>query len=467
VNDFRAPLARGSAITMSRHRASSRAGALVTAIVSVITLRPDVGWAQFGSPPLELVTAGKTVAVRHRPGRPTTFVLRATLGGRTLALLDPSCPAESTVEIAFAAPPSDFASGGKIPLPCDGWSATKRGGWRFRSDGTTTGGVTEIRYGPKRLVIRAEGAPVDFIRGPVAYLEAWLSVGAERRLVRLHDFKANTADRIVARRPTKVGARGEAAFWDTVWGDDPRLSDAFEQLEKAVRRRPSDGRSQFLLGMINLWAIQEVDPLMPDAEGSAKIRAAQEHLDAAVELLPSDFRVPGFRAGLTYANGVAHDDQMLKDLGFSLLETAVASDPLFNSFDFFATAPVFPVLGSSEFFQTWFVDLADVVLVDNLDCPSLRPEVCANVGMAPHNVEGTLVLLGDVYAKGGRPADAEQWWAVAKVFGELNGWKYLDLLDERIGHAAERAALYGDDDLSNDPPFMDGTIGYCPFCHQK
>ena len=197
------------------------------------------------------------------------------------------------------------------------------------------------------------------------------------------------------------------------------------------------------------------------------IRAAQEHLDAAVEHLPTDFRVPGFRAGLTYANGVAHDDEALIALGLQRMFDAVETDPLFNSFDFFAIAPVFPILGSSDFFQTWFVDLADVVLLDNLDCPNSRPEVCGNVGMAPHNVEGTFVLLGDVYAKGGRPADAEQWWALAKVFGETNGWQYLSLLDDRIGHAAERAVLYGDADLANDPPFMDGSIGYCRFCHEK
>jgi len=427
----------------------------------------SMAMAQFAATPIELLTAGKTGMVRHRGAKPSTLVVRAGLDRRSAELLDPSCPTASSVEIAFAAPPSDFASLGSVALPCEGWSQTKRGGWRFRGDGDATAGVTEVLYGPKRFMIRAEGESLAALRGPVAYLEAWVVIGGERRLVRLQNFKKNEPDRIVARRPSKPAADGEAAFWDTVWGDDPRPDDAFADLEKAVRKRRDDGRSHFLLGMINLWSLQDTDPLMPDAEGSAKIRAAQEHLDAAVEHLPTDFRVPGFRAGLTYANGVAHDDQALIDLGLQRLFDAVASDPLFNSFDFFAIAPVFPILGSSDFFQTWFVDLADVVLLDNLDCPASRPEVCGNVGMAPHNVEGTFVLLGDVYAKGGRVADAEQWWTLAKVFGEANGWQYLSLLDDRIGHAAERAALYGDADLGNDPPFMDGSIGYCRFCHAK
>lgn len=444
-----------------------RRGRALLAILCVGALRPGLGCAQFGAAPMALIASAKTAVVRHRAHRPTSLVLRARLDGRAAVLLDPACPAASAIEIAFAAPPARFVSGGVQALPCEGWSRTRRGGWRFRGDGATTGGVTRILYGPKWLVLRAEGAAVDFVRGPVAYLEAWLTIGGERRLVRLQDFKANGTDRIVARRPTRPAARGEAAFWDTVWGDDPRPEAALAALDEAVRRRPDDGRSQFLLGMLHLWRLQDVDPLMPDAAGSAMIRAAQTHLDAAVDLLPQDFRVPGFRAGVTYANGIAHDDPMLQELGLARLEAAVAADPLFNGFDFFATAPVFRVLGSSDFFQRWFVDLADVVLVDNLDCPADRPEVCGNVGMAPHNVEGTFVLLGDVYAKGGRPADAEQWWALAKVFGEANGWRYVSLLGERIGHAAERAALYGDAELGNDPPFMDGSIGYCRFCHEK
>jgi hypothetical protein len=227
-------------------------GRALLAILCVGALRPGIGCAQFGAAPVELITSAKTVAVRHRAHRPTSLVLRARIDGRAAVLLDPSCPTASTIEIAFAVPPARFVSGGVRALPCEGWSRTRRGGWRFRGDGTTTGGVTRMLYGPKRLVLRAEGAPIDFVRGPVAYLEAWLTIGGERRLVRLQDFKANGRDRIVARRPTKPAARGEAAFWDTVWGDDPRPEQALALLAEAVRRRPGDGRSQFLLGMLHL-----------------------------------------------------------------------------------------------------------------------------------------------------------------------------------------------------------------------
>jgi hypothetical protein len=435
-------------------------------VLAGVLLASSPAPAQFVATPVELLTEGRTAMVRHRAGKPTKFVLRAKLSGRAANLLDPTCPAASTIELSFAEPPTGFQTTGVIDLPCDGWTATKRG-YRFAPGAGQAGGITKIVYGPKRLVVRAEGDAIDFIAGPVAYLQTELAIGGDRVMVRMHDFKRNQADRIVARRATKPAALGEAAFWDTIWGDDPREAEALELLEKAVKRRKTDGRSHFLLGMLELYRLQGVDPFDPTPEGSQSIQSAQMHLDAAVELLPHDGRVPGFRAATTYTNGVAHMDDALRDLGFEQMKTAVEEDPLFNSFDFFAIAPIFDVPGSSEVFQTYFVDLADLVLIDNLDCPTTRPDVCGNLGMAPHNVEGTFVLLGDLYTKGGRPADAEQWWTLGRSIGMQNGYAHLDLFDERIGTAAARTALYADADPTNDPLIMDGTIGYCRFCHTK
>jgi tetratricopeptide (TPR) repeat protein len=423
--------------------------------------------AQFVPTPLTLLTTAKTVVVRHRAGRDSQLVIRAKLDGRALPLRAPGCPAESAIELSAGFPPFGFESGGVVPLPCDGWSATRKG-HRFRAAAPGPSGVTEIVYGPKKLVIKASGDAVAFLAGPVAFLQAWLTIGDERFLLRFHNFKRNEAARIAARRPTKPAAAGEAAFWDTVWADDPREDEALALLEKAVRKQKKDGRSRFLLGMLHLYGLQDSDPFAPTADELRKMEAAQEHLDAAVELLPNDPRIAGFRAGLTYASGVAHGDEALKTLGRERIEAAVAADVLFNSFDYFAIASAFDdVRGDDPFWQSRFVDLADVVLMDNLDCPTTRPETCGNVGMAPHNVEGTFFLLGDIYAKGGRPADAEAWWSAAKALGDAVGYAHLGLADERLGQGAARAALYADDDPTNDPPIVAAGIGYCRYCHNK
>ena len=92
----------------------------------------------------------------------------------------------------------------------------------------------------------------------------------------------------------------EAAFWDTLWADRPRDAAALAFLRDAVRHDPRDGRSQFLLGMLHLYRSggdpATFDFTHPTEAGKREARAAQEPLDRAVELLPRDTRVPGFRA---------------------------------------------------------------------------------------------------------------------------------------------------------------------------
>jgi hypothetical protein len=100
-------------------------------------------------------------------------------------------------------------------------------------------------------------------------------------------------------------------------------------------------------------------------------------------------------------------------------------------------------------------------------CLTEWPEVCGNAGMAPHNLEGTLMLFADLYAKGGRLEQAEAVYGIARRFAAQNGAYYVAELDERIATVAARVAAYGDDDHGNDPPLMDGGIGFCPYCHAK
>ena len=111
--------------------------------------------------------------------------------------------------------------------------------------------------------------------------------------------------------------------------------------------------------------------------------------------------------------------------------------------------------------------LVDFILIDNLDCPAVVPHTCSNDGMAPHNFEGTLLELGDLYAKGGRLADAQFWYGIAQGFGRHFAYRYQAIADERVAHAAERVALYRDADPGNDPPLLGGGGAGCVYCHNK
>lgn len=197
------------------------------------------------------------------------------------------------------------------------------------------------------------------------------------------------------------------------------------------------------------------------AEGAA----AQTPLDRAAELLALDSRIPGFRAAATYANGFTQGDPALLALGLERIDAAVEANPLFNAFDLFAVvAPVTP--GSSAYFQDRILPLVDFVFSDP-SCLATLPETCSNAGMAPHNFEGTLILLGDIYAKGGRLATAQVWYGLAQATGAAASWRYQAIADDRVAMAAARVALYQDADPTNDPPLLGGGGGSCRHCHNK
>ncbi len=415
---------------------------------------------------LTLLTTAKLGVFRSPAGGAATALVRVGRDAKLRRPRDPRCPSISSLRFALSRTAADFEDHGEIALPCAGWRR-QGSGYRFAGG---PGGLRAIVFGPRGLLVRAGGAGFTPVRGPVAYVEAWLTIGDERYLVRFHTFRRNDPERLVTHRPSASAAAGEAAFWDTLWADRPREAAALALLENAVRRDPRDGRSQFLLGMLHLYRAGGdptiFDFMHPTETGKREVRDAQVHLDRAVELLPRDTRIPGFRAATTYANGFVHGDPTLVARGLQQLDESVAVNPLFDAFDLFAVvAPVVP--GASDYYQQRVLGLVDFILKDNLDCPAIVPHTCSNDGMAPHNFEGTLLELGDLYAKGGRLDDARLWYGIAQGVGRSFGYRYQGIADERVAHAAERVALYLDADPTNDPRLLGGGGAGCVYCHNK
>jgi len=436
---------------------TTRAGQLALAILLVAG--PAHG--------LTLLTSGKVGVFRSPPDGGATAIVRLGRDRAIRTLINPTCPTTSSLRLALSRGGKDFEEQ-KIDLPCQGWRLAK-GSYRYTAAEGGPGGVREIRYSHGNLVIRVGGAGYAPVVGPVAYVEARLTIGLEQYLVRFQNFRRNEAGLVASRRPSRAASAGEAAFWDTLWADHERSDEALRLLTRAVRHDPRDGRSQFLLGMLRLYrstqACAEFDFLNLCDAAKAEGLAAQKPLDRASELLVLDTRIQGFRAADSYANGYEQKDPTRLALGMQQLETAIDVNPLFNSFDAFAVvAAILP--GSDPYYQNRILPLVDYVFSQPA-CIFQLPEICSNDGMAPHNFEGTLLLLGDIYAKGGRLLDAERWYALGQGFGSGSGYRYQSYLDDRVANAAERVMLYQDADPSNVPPLIGGGGGSCIYSHNK
>jgi tetratricopeptide (TPR) repeat protein len=424
---------------------------------------------------LTLLTEAKHGVFRHDAATGSGSAQISVGRDRALASLeDPTvCPSSASLRIAFYPTATNLVTGGpEVALPCERWRRIP-GGYLYRDSDGSAGGVRTVRYTTRGLSVDARSPGFTPVVGPVGYVQLWLTVGSTRYLVRLHDFVSNEAEDVVSRRASRDGAAGEAAFWDTLWGDADRHEDALRFLARAVARDRRDARSHFLIAMqyLNLYGQQTADLNHPSDRAKRLVEESRAAFDRAVPLLwdgaAGDSRVPGFAAAATYAKGVGFRDAALTAQGVDELEYATSINTLFNSFDLLAVAPA---VSNKDPLYARVIDLLDVTFPEVATYCSTQQEICFNDGMAPHNLEGTFILFGDIYAKGGRTESARGYYGSALSLGEQSGWDphFVAAVRDRLETLEQRVALYQDDDPRNDPPFVGaGGAGSCAYCHRK
>ncbi len=393
-------------------------------------------------------------------------------GLRTLH--DPRCPATSSVEIeAYLQSTVRDAVLAHVELDCGNWSSSGSG----FAYADPTGTVRSIQYQHGGLRLEVRGPGYSPIGGPVGYLQAQLRIGTNILRARFHNFRQNDGRAVVSRLPSTAAALGEGAFWDVLYGDDhsdERQQQAIAYLERAVRGNPRDGRSHFLLAMMHLYRFGQQVVRIEDTSPSARaeIAAADAAFATAVPLLwddataSGDSRVPGFAAAAKYMHGTVEHDDALRAAGLTELARAVEVNSFFNVFDYI---PVLQVLPPSDpaFQQAYASFIGYLTDPGTLQCVVTQPELCANAGFAPRNIQGALTLFGDLYVKAGDVASAQPWYTLVNAFPDTATWKFVSVIQDRLAHATARAALYADADPSNDPPLIGAGPEACAVCHNR
>ena len=110
--------------------------------------------------------------------------------------------------------------------------------------------------------------------------------------------------------------------------------------------------------------------------------------------------MPGFAAAAKYTQGYLEDDAALRAEGLADLERSIEVNSFFNVFDYIPVLQSLPP--SDPLFQQGFALFRSYLEnPDTLQCVTTQPEICANAGLAPRNIQGALTLFGDLYAKAG------------------------------------------------------------------
>ena len=407
-----------------------------------------------------LLTSAKVGQFDRAPDGTRSASVRVTNDPGLTRLADPRCPAASVVAFGSASQSQLRTDSGDTKLPCEHWSATRRG-FRYQDPAGSAAGVQEIVYERHRLRIRAGGPRFAAIVGPVIYVEAFLAVGEQRYLVRFYDFRVNEPDQVVSRRPSRLAAAGEAALWETLRSWSPDTDRPLRLLRGAVDQHPKDGRSQFYLGAFHVYLAASA-PSTPS--GLQHLSAAQEPLDRAVDLLPHDSVPKAFRAFTTYLNGYYGGDPAREALGSTQMDAAAAANLFFNKAVALFIEPQF-ISGASDDYQTRIMGWLDDILALSVQDPDVYPNVLTS-RLVPHDPEGAALMFGDIAAKGGHLADASRWYGISLSFGASSGFPFQAITQQRLATVSARLAA-GEEapDPSTDSVIGVQGVSDCTLCH--
>jgi tetratricopeptide (TPR) repeat protein len=256
-------------------------------------------------------------------------------------------------------------------------------------------------------------------------------------------------------------------FWDTFSKNDTAMrAMAITALEQAVQQHPSEAEFSLLAGLANLWRLAV--PTSAEANNQLGFLLAaiksKNQLERASKLCPSDYRIGAWLGPLLVNIGKNAMDQATVDKGLAVLQEGIAHYPsfvLFSQLLIYADRP----RGDVDFQKA--LDAINSNLAQCLMPTGSVDPACTNSAKVPHNREGGMVFLGDIYAKAGQRSDALSVYEAAKKVPEYATWPYQQLLNSRIANIDARIKLYDDADPKNDPDNVwSGTL-QCAICHHR
>lgn len=285
---------------------------------------------------------------------------------------------------------------------------------------------------------------------------------------------------------TTAALDADAQFWSTLHGGRyDRIDATVRALQLAYLAAPGDAVTASHIGFMRAWQASEAARApSPDPATTDQIALARRYFAEAHSLAPDEARIHGFLAGMTLAEGTIHQDERLTRKGYYQLRRAIDAWPEFN---LFTGGYVMSRLaaGSERFVEglAWQWRTLDLCAGEKVDrahpdyaryltrYTTTGPQrVCWNGWIAPHNVEGFFLNMGDMLVKAGDWQTALRIYANAKTSPDYARWPYRDVLERRIANARDNVARFNAPEPAPDATdhrILIQSPFACMACHQK
>ena len=259
-----------------------------------------------------------------------------------------------------------------------------------------------------------------------------------------------------------------ARYWEAMRrGDTSGRAVVIGELKAAAAAAPDEEEFALLHGLANLWRVAEptffesINPFLT----LESVDTANKELERAYALCPTDHRITAWLAPIKIRMGRMSNDAAMVEQGMALLNRGIAHYPgfvLFSKFLVYADLPA----SDPEFAKAVEAVRENAVYCGTPAGGLSRDPACRNHPRAAHNIEGSAVFLGDMYAKAQDRAAARSAYESAKATDTWDTWDYRDLLERRITELdARMAAAATSSPLDDLQPAWASPI-QCSLCHR-
>jgi len=289
---------------------------------------------------------------------------------------------------------------------------------------------------------------------------------------------------------TELARKADNEFWDLIHGTKKysNFDAVISKLTAAQQADPLDVYTTAHIGFANMWAVSEgiAYGVTPAANAFLFLTEAEQALAVASSFAPDEPRILGFLGYSRVSLGAATQNTILLGKGIADITRSVELWPEWGHFGAAYGIDAQAPFNSPSFQQalTHYWDTLDAcanTIVDrtNPDFMSylvqetlVGPDrACWDSWIAPYNLEGFFLVMGDALVKAGETDIALIIYNNAKLLRHYDSWPFKALLEDRISNVNLNVKIFRRTPIpgqanESKTNLLAGTVISCAVCHR-